>query len=263
MGQIVSWWIVAPIIGFWVGGVIGRYLYPHLDRIFALRQSDGPLLAVGRIGPIPYPVRGPNTTSRELVASVLVLSIACYMAFSAGASNVANAVAPLIGSGALGLDAGILLAAAAIGLGGFTIARRTLDTVGGDLTDLPLLATLVVMVTAATITTVLSWLGIPISLALSAIMTIVGLGWGRATRVARISDVVKRKERVAVSTKALNVETGDDVPRIGEERTEDVLKASDLFDPSATARVMVLWIVSPTAAAGLSYLFFVLVPSMA
>lgn len=55
------------------------------------------------------------------------------MAFSAGASNVANAVAPLVGSGELSMDAGVLLAGGAIGLGAFATARRTLDTVGNDL----------------------------------------------------------------------------------------------------------------------------------
>jgi len=38
------------------------------------------------------------------------------------------------------------------------------------------------MVTAATITTGLSYIGIPISLVMASVMAIVGLGWGRATR---------------------------------------------------------------------------------
>lgn len=59
---------------------------------------------------------------------------------SAGASNAANAVAPLVGSGSLTASQGVLLAIGAIGVGAFTIARRTLDTVGEDLTDLPILA---------------------------------------------------------------------------------------------------------------------------
>ncbi len=41
--------------------------------------------------------------------NTVVLVIACYMAFSAGASNVANAVAPLVGGGAIGVDSAVIL----------------------------------------------------------------------------------------------------------------------------------------------------------
>ena len=113
------------------------------------------------------------------------------MSFSAGASNIANAVAPLVGGGLLGVDWAVGLGTVAIGIGAFTIARRTMESVGNGLTDLPLMAATIVMVVAATITTVASWLGIPISLALSTVMTIVGLGWGRATRTATVPDLAR------------------------------------------------------------------------
>jgi len=29
LGEIVIWWVVAPISGFWVAGVVGRYFYPR------------------------------------------------------------------------------------------------------------------------------------------------------------------------------------------------------------------------------------------
>jgi PiT family inorganic phosphate transporter len=258
MGRIVLWWIVAPVLSFWIGGVIGRYLYPHLEARFSVETSSGPLLVLGWSGLLPRPVYGPGTTSREVVGSALVIAIACYMAFSAGASNVANAVAPLVGSDAIAMNTGILLGGLAIGVGGFTIARRTMDTVGTDLTDLPILAALIVAVVSSTITTALSWLGIPVSLALSSVMCIVGLGWGRATRVAKLSETITRQKQVDVSVHALTADEGsgsEDVQRIGEENPDD-LRASDLYDPAATARVISLWIFSPSAAATVSYLFF-------
>ncbi|WP_256392577.1 inorganic phosphate transporter [Natronoarchaeum rubrum] len=258
MGRIVLWWIVAPVLAFWIGGVIGRYLYPHLEARFAVETTPGSLFALDRSGTVPRPTLGPNTTPREVVGSALVVAIACYMAFSAGASNVANAVAPLVGSEAIEMNAGILLGGVAIGLGGFTIARRTMDTVGTDLTDLPILAALIVAVVSSTITTFLSYLGIPVSLALSSIMCIVGLGWGRATRVATISDTITRKKEVDVSVHALTADEGrapEDVERIGEEEPDD-LRVGDLYDAAATARVISLWIFSPSAAATISYLFF-------
>ncbi|WP_135829929.1 inorganic phosphate transporter [Halorussus halobius] len=273
MGQIVSWWLVAPIVAFWVCAVVGRYLYPYLDVWFRIDQSEGPLVEYERVGPIPYPVPAPNTGRRELVGSVLVVVIACYMAFSAGASNVANAVAPLVGSGAVSLDHGILLAAGAIGLGAFTIARRTLDTVGSGLTELPLLAALVVEVVSASLITLLSYLGIPASLAVSATMCIVGLGWGRATRAVRVRDAAAAAVRgdeggdtagesggnSAMSVDALTAEPDDEVQRIGEEDPAD-LDTADLFDPAATGRVVTLWILTPTISAVASFALFTLVP---
>jgi PiT family inorganic phosphate transporter len=261
MGQIVTWWLVAPITAFWVCAMIGRYLYPHLEARFAIESP------------------GEEKTTREQVGGILVVAIACYMAFAAGASNVANAVAPLIGSGDLALYPGVALAGAAIGLGAFTIARRTLDTVGSGLTQLPILASLIVEIVSASIITGLSQIGIPASLAVSATMCIVGLGWGRATRTTRLADAagaaVTGKAAVGsgdgggVSVNAIAADDGTDatanggtreVAPIGEEEPGDVATAADLFDPDATGRVVMLWILTPTIAATASFLVFEYVP---
>jgi PiT family inorganic phosphate transporter len=248
MGRIVSWWIVAPVIAFWVSAVVGRYVYPHLAARFSCEDSDTP-----------------DRTTRELVGVVLVVAIGCYMAFSAGASNVANAIAPLYGNGVLRMDEGILLAAGAIGFGAFTIARRTLDTVGNDLTDLPILAALIVEVISATIITGLSLAGIPASLAVSVTMSIVGLGWGRATRKTTLSAAAGAAvagESPAVSVGAVAPEADpppDAVARIGEP-DPDALTAKDLFDPATTGRVVVLWILTPSLAALGAYIVFRFTP---
>jgi PiT family inorganic phosphate transporter len=272
MGQIVSWWLVAPIVAFWVCAVIGRYLYPYLDVWFRIDRSEGPLFEYDRLGSIPYPVPSATTNRRELVSSVLVVVIACYMAFSAGASNVANAVAPLVGSGELEINQGILLAAGAIGLGAFTIARRTLDTVGNDLTDLPLLAALIVEVVSASLITFLSYLGIPASLAVSATMCIIGLGWGRATRAVKVRDAAAAAVRgdgegqrrsddgeSKMSVDALTAEPEEEVQKIGEE-DPDELQTKDLFDPASTGRVIMLWILTPSISAVASFLLFEFFP---
>ncbi|MFC7044010.1 anion permease [Halobacteriaceae archaeon GCM10025711] len=259
MGQIVSWWLVAPVIAFWVSAVIGRYLYPYLERALNVDSNAGEVVELDRSGAIPVPRFVDGVGAREITVSIAVVVIACYMAFSAGASNVANAVAPLVGSGELSMDVGILLAGGAIGLGAFTIARRTLDTVGNDLTDLPLPAALVVEVVAASLITFLSVIGIPASLAVSATMSIVGLGWGRATRTVSVGQMVSGEGRPKMSVNALAAEPGNDVPRIGEE-DERELTASDLFDPETTGRVVVLWILTPSIAALASFVLFTLVP---
>jgi PiT family inorganic phosphate transporter len=222
IGEIVVWWLVSPILAFWVSGLVGRYLYPRLVARFTVANSEGPLLSLGRAFGIPVPVPGPNTTRAELGGTVAVVGIGCYMAFSAGASNVANAVAPLVGNGAIPIDQGILLGGAAIGLGAFTIARRTLDTMGNELTELPILAALVVEVISATIITALSAIGIPASFVIVATMSIVGLGWGRATRTATVSDAVTGSGPERVSVGALAADTDSErVQTVGDvESTE-------------------------------------------
>ncbi|QLG28334.1 inorganic phosphate transporter [Halorarum halophilum] len=262
MVRIVGWWLVSPVIAFWLCAVIGRYLYPYLDAKFAIDRSDGPIVEFAVGGGVPRVRRAPGTTTRELVGTVVVVVIACYMAFSAGASNAANAVAPLVGSpeANLSIEAGILVAGGAIGLGAFTIARRTLDTVGNDLTDLPLLAALIVEVVSASLITFLSYIDIPASLAVSATMCIVGLGWGRATRTTSVGDAV-RGERPEVSVNALTAESEGEreVPRVGEETGEELL-ADDLFNPGTTGRVIFFWILTPSLSFAASFVLFTVAP---
>ncbi|MEZ3143699.1 anion permease [Halobaculum sp. MBLA0143] len=288
MFTILSAWIVAPLIGFASGAVIGRYVYPHLDRKVAFTRLDRHLVQLDRSGAVPRPRINNNASLRDLAGSLAVVAIACYMGFSAGASNAANAVAPLVGArGPLTVDVGVLLAVAAFGVGGFTIARRTLDTVGDDITELPILAALIVSVVGGTIITVLSALGIPASLAVSTTCCIIGLGWGRASRAATLTDLAtpspEPKPEVAGSTgslKAAEPDAAPTSPTVGElaeretpvtpdggepsvpdigEPDDDTLAAESLFDPAAAKRIAVLWVVTPSLAVVGSYPLFLLV----
>jgi PiT family inorganic phosphate transporter len=245
MGEIVTWWVVAPVVGFWVSGVVGRYLYPAINRRVAVDSSEGPLLELDRSGAVPVPRAGPNTTRREVAGAAVVVGIGCLMAFSSGTSNIANAIAPLFAVG-VEMDLLILLGGAAVAAGAFTIARRTLDTLGNDITDLPLTAAIVVAVVSSTIVVALSAIGIPASFVIIATMSIVGLGWGRATRSTTVSEGVRGEEQPAVSVGALTAEEpGEEVPDIGEEDPEDVPETADLFDPSTTGRVILMQNVVP------------------
>ncbi|MCU4926983.1 anion permease [Halobacteria archaeon AArc-dxtr1] len=269
IAEIISWWVVTPIIGFWIGGIIGRYIYPAVNRRVDIEKSEGPLLVLDRNGTVPRPAFGPNTTRMEFGTTSMVLVIGCYMAFSAGASNVPNAAAPLVGgAGGLDADVAIVVATLAIGLGGFTIARRTMDSVGGELSDIPLLAALFVMVIASSITTTLSYIGIPISLVMATVMTIVGIGWGRATRPITFREAVTRDsdaEDREIELGAIVAEENEDepTPAIGEAESEDVIDASDLFNPRAVIKYVSMWIIGPSMSTILAYGFFVAVPGVA
>ena len=289
MFTIVSAWIVAPLVGFACGAVVGRYIYPYLDRRVAFTRFESHLIRLDRSGTVPRPRFNENASPRDIVGSASVVVIACYMGFSAGASNAANAVAPLVGAGGpLTVDQGVLLAVFAFGLGAFTIARRTLDTVGDDITELPILAALIVSVVGGTIITVLSFFGIPASLAVSTTCCIIGLGWGRASRAATVVELAKpapmRESDVEVATGALLTSRDEDVPTsptvgdiargeappekpdqelpeipdIGEKDAPELDRKS-LFDPTAVKRIVALWVLTPTLAVVGSYPLFVLV----
>lgn len=92
------------------------------------------------------------------------------------------------------------------------------------------------MVTAAPITTFLSYIGIPISLVMATVMTIVGLGWGRATRSVAGRDVLRGETEMEAPMGALTVETPEDFGPVGEEEPREVLEAGDLFVPRAVAK---------------------------
>ena len=289
MFTIVSAWIVAPLVGLVIGAVIGRYVYPQLEVRLSFTRLERQLIQVDRSGRVPRVRFNRNAAPRDLVGSALVLGIACYMGFSAGASNAANAVAPLVGNGAVSVDQGVLLAVGAISLGGFTIARRTLATVGDGITDLPILAALIVSTVGATIITVLSYYGIPASLAVSTTCCIIGLGWGRASRAVTLAELAippsEAEPGPTLTTDALAAPSTEEdgpagptvgelasgeapdtadrpdepppVPPIGEEDIEE-LTAGSLFDPAATSRILALWVLTPSLSVVGSYLLFAL-----
>ena len=256
MGEIAVWWIVAPLVGFWVAVMIGRYVYPTINRWVAITESEGALIELDRSGAVPIPRPGPNTTRREFVGTLTLVSISCLMAFSSGTSNIANAVAPLFGAG-VDLNFLILVGSGSVAVGALTIARRTLDTLGNDLTDLPLTAAIVVALVASGIVIGLSAIGIPASFVIIATMAIVGLGWGRATRTTTISEGLRGPEEATVSVGALAAEEpGESAPAVGEETADDIPSASDLFNPATTGRVILMQNLVPVLSTGGAYVTF-------
>ncbi|WP_332898135.1 inorganic phosphate transporter [Haladaptatus sp. CMSO5] len=261
MGQIVIWWVVSPIIGFWVSLIIGRYFYARLNGMVAMERSTGPLFDIDRSGRIPIPRVHRTTNRRELGGTFTVVAIGCLMAFSSGTSNIANAVAPLVGSGELAMNPAIIFGGIAVTIGAFTIARRTLETMGSDITELPLTAAIVVASVSSTLVVFLSALGIPASFVIIATMSIVGLGWGRATRPMTASEIVVSDGGPPVTVDALAAdEEGETLPPIGAESPEDIPRPGALFNPVTTARVVLMQNVVPAIATVGSYLMFRFVP---
>jgi len=295
VGEILAWWILSPIIGFWMAVMIGRYGYDTLDRWVAIEQSEGPLLVFERVDvgirpvlrpdtsqvvglestPVKArPALGPNTSRRELVGTGVLVTIGVLMAFSSGTSNIANAIAPLVGSGALAMNPGILIGCGAVAVGALTIARRTMETLGNDITDLPLTAAIVVALLSSIIIIVLSALGIPASFVVVATVCIIGLGWGRSTQAVSVAEAVRGDVSPQVTVGALAHEgeapavggvdpgasTASSAPREDRAPSSGPPGRSDLFDPGTSVRVILMQNVVPLLATAGSYVTFLLLP---
>ena len=214
VGVVVLWWLLSTILAFWICAFIGRYLYDAVVERLDLESRNSRL------------------------AELAVIGIGCYMAFSAGASNVANAVAPLVGSNQLGMLPGVAVGGLAIGVGAFALGHRTMETVGEDITDLSLEASLLAESIAASILTGLSWAGIPASLAVVLTACVIGLGWGRASRRVPLRSIARPDGTTA------------------SERSVQAADRLDLFDPSVTKRIVTTWIASPTVAGIIAFAAF-------
>ncbi|MFB6346269.1 MAG: anion permease, partial [bacterium] len=237
------------------------YFYSYLNQIISIKRSKGPLFVYDWTHGVPLPSIHPKTTPGEIVGVFIVVTIGCLMAFSSGTSNIANAIAPLVGSGNLEMNSGIILGCFAVGFGSLTIGRRTLETLGNDLTELPLTAAIIVATVSATIIIILSSMGIPASFVVVATTCIIGLGWGRATRPMSASDAFSSGRSGEISVDALTLEeTGEQLPDIGEEKLERVAQSADLFEPGTTARVILLQNFVPLLASAVSYLTFQYLP---
>lgn len=267
LGEIATWWVVAPILGFWISGVIGRYFYSEINRRISIERTAEPLFkfeiwtpsSQTAISWISLPVIRPRATvaSRKFVGGGIVVGVGCLMAIASGASNVANAIAPVYGTGNLTMSPLIVVGCLAVAAGSVTIARRTLETLGNEITDLPLAAAIVVAIVSSTLTAGLAALGIPASFVIIATMSTVGLGWGRATRTASVPEGSNSDEKAFASSGPLTAaESGRQAPAIGEESYNDSPEAAELFDPTTTGRVLLLQNVIPILSAVGAYVVF-------
>jgi len=189
MGEIAIWWIVAPIIGFWVSGVVGRYFYPAIDSWVAIESTEGSLFVFDRSGIIPKPVLGPNDDAprvrrrvrrhRDRLSDGLLLGDIEHRERDRTARRARQRRD----------DTDDPPGSAAVAVGAFTIARRTLDTLGNDITDLPLTAAIVACVSS----------GIVISLSAA----------GDSGVVRHHRDDVDRRPRGGRATRTVTVKQGN------------------------------------------------------
>jgi PiT family inorganic phosphate transporter/sulfate permease len=172
IGYIISWWIITPILAWLLAYLMGKYLYTNiLIWLAEHHESDASI-------------------KRSL--NILLTLSGCYVAYSAGANNAANAVGPFVGAGLIPSTSAAIFAGLAIGFGALLMGGRVLDTVGKEITELCVIRAIFVEFTSAIIVHIASIKGIPVSLGEIVAAGIIGIGCANSGMHIVKSDVVKK-----------------------------------------------------------------------
>jgi len=134
----------------------------------------------------------------ESIFRKLQVGTSCYVAFSIGANDVANAIGPVAGiiplaeTGELTASATIpigllLLGGIGIAFGAMTWGKRVMKTVGGRITSLTNTRGFSVDFGAATTVLVASRLGMPISTSHTVVGAVIGVGLARGLEAIDLS----------------------------------------------------------------------------
>jgi PiT family inorganic phosphate transporter/sulfate permease len=171
LAVIAGWWVVTPVVAWSLAYLVGKYFYPSLVMWLADHKSEAAI-------------------RRGLNASLTISG--CYVAYSAGANNAANAVGPFVGAGLLTNFQGEVLGGLTIGLGALVLGGRVLDTVGKDIAELCVMRAVFVEFIAAGLVHLASELGIPISLGEIVTAGVIGIGCASTGMHIAKSDTVKK-----------------------------------------------------------------------
>jgi len=141
-------------------------------------------------------VRGKGYDLVENLFRRLQVMTSCYIAFSHGANDVANAVAPVVVVLVLAwkqIDAMYLLAIGGMGIavGILTWGYKVIKTVGGKITALTNTRGFSIDFSAATVVLVASKLGLPISTTHTVVGAVIGVGLARGLDAVDLSVIKK------------------------------------------------------------------------
>ena len=168
---IAAWWVITPLLAFILAYITGKYLHPLILIWLVDHESEVQI--------------------RHIINIMLTIS-GCYVAYSAGANNAANAVGPLVGAGVMTTGTGALLGGLSIGLGAMVLGSRVLETVGKGITELCVVRAVFVEFVAAILVHTASIMGIPVSLGEIVTASIIGIGCANQGLIATKNDTVRR-----------------------------------------------------------------------
>ncbi|MBP2031263.1 PiT family inorganic phosphate transporter/sulfate permease [Methanohalophilus levihalophilus] len=171
LSYIVVWWVATPVLAFVLAYIAGKYLHPQVLVWLVDHESEAQI--------------------RKIIGMLLTVS-GCYVAYSAGANNVANAVGPLVGAGFLSPLNGAILGGLTLGVGAILIGGRILETVGNDIAEICAIRAVFVEFIAAVIVHTASIAGIPVALGQVVPAAVIGIGCASKGMDTVRSKTVKR-----------------------------------------------------------------------
>jgi inorganic phosphate transporter, PiT family len=161
LGKVFICWIFTP-----AGAAILGYLF------FSLFQAVFPRIL-------------PEAWHRRVLTALIVLS-GCYVAYTWGANDVANATGVLAGANILSTELSVLLGGLAILTGIVTWGYKVIETIGTRITHLlPLMAFSAQLASAVNVH-VYTLFGIPVSTSHSIVGAIFGVGLVKGMRVVNV-----------------------------------------------------------------------------
>ncbi|WP_052402739.1 inorganic phosphate transporter [Methanococcoides methylutens] len=155
LSQIVGWWIATPLLAFVLAYLSGKYIHPRLVVWLVEHESEAQI--------------------RSTIAKLLTVT-GCYVAYSAGANNAANAVGPLVGAGFMDPTTGAVIGGLTLGIGAILIGGRILQTVGTDIAEICTIRAIFIEAIAAIIVHGASHYGIPVALGQLVPAAVIGIG---------------------------------------------------------------------------------------
>ncbi len=147
--RIFSFWLVLPILAYVITYLLGKLVLPLEGKEWISKYSR--------------------------LMQIFVLATGCYVAFSIGSNNVANAVGPLVGSKMMSREASFLLIAPFFGIGGLAF-RKVLDTVGKEITGIGILGATLNGLVTGTLLLLSSSFGMPEPMVMLGATSIIGIG---------------------------------------------------------------------------------------
>lgn len=118
--------------------------------------------------------------------AALIIASGCYVAYTWGANDVANATGVVVGAGILSPHISVVLGAFAIILGIVTWGYKVIETIGSEITHLlPIMAFSAQLASAVNVH-VYTVFGIPVSTSHSIVGAIFGVGLVRGVRVLNV-----------------------------------------------------------------------------
>jgi sulfate permease len=167
--EIIPTWFITPILAFLIAFIVGWFI----DKRTNIRQS-----------------KFYHKLQEHRALQWLVVGTACYVAFSIGSNNMANAAAPVLAMAVnmLNVEIGsseffllmlilVFMLAPMFGIGSSLLGHRVLQTTGKDIVTFgPIGASLISVITASILLVSSLWRGIPTSLVQMNTFAIIALG---------------------------------------------------------------------------------------